>query len=587
MKARSGRSEAVPRAAKPASRLPWAAFALAVVLPLVHTAFLRGAPTFDVPIIDSAEYVDAAREELSGHSDRSVYFHSPFYSWFLAAVFELFGFRYGLVRVVQAFLNGLTCMVLFALARRVFSSRVATVAAFAWALYAPVIFFSAEILNVSWILLWTTAALYSVVRAAESRSHLSWLLAGGVTGLAAITRADILPFAAVAAFLAWYEQGGGAEPSGRGGRHALVFALGVAVPLLVVGARNDLVAGRFVLLPANAGINFYIGNNPDYRNTIGIRPGVPYEHLKAMPQRAGVAPSTADPAHSAYFYAEAFRYMTSDLRGYLGCLVYKLRILISGLELPETFDVYTTRSSSPLLAVLAFRVGSFGFPFGLFLPLAAWAAWAYRGQARHLRWLGALLVSMMIPLLGYWSSSRYRMAIVPVVVLWAAAGGVALFDLHRRREHKALGIAVAAIVGTSIVCNLPYDHFSRGHRFDAEAYGFAGARLVRQGQPDRGQGLLRKAVELDPGRVEFVSALGYTLLESGRADEAIVHLKAAVALAPELAPAWNNLGTAQANHGEIEAAIESFSRSLRLDPGQDYVRRNLEDLQALRARHSN
>jgi tetratricopeptide (TPR) repeat protein len=538
-----------------------AAIVLAVALPLVHIAFLTATPTFDVPIIDSADYVDAAG------AGEGIYFHSPLYSWFLA----LAGVHLGLVRVLQALLNGLTCAVLYALGRRVFSPRVATVAAFAWALYAPVIFFTGEILNVSWVLLLDAAALYLIVRAAEKRSLGSWLLAGGVTGLAAITRADVLPFAVLATALVWREQ--------RSAR-ALLFAAGVAFPLLVVGARNHIVSGHFVMLPANSGINFYIGNNPDYRQTIGIRPGLPYESLKNRPRREGVAPDPRDPGDSRYFYAQALRYITGDPEGYLGGLLYKLRILVSGIELPETFDLYTVRRVSPVLAALAFRWGGFGFPWGVVLPLALWGAWAQREHTRHARWLLAMAAAMAVPLLGYWSSSRYRMAIVPLLILWAAGGLVALYDLYRAPDRRRLGMALATVVALIALCGWPYDHFSRGHRFDAEMYGFAGLRLVRQGQPERGLALLERAVELDPGRVEFRSGLGYLLAEAGRIEEGLTHLEAAARLAPDVAPLWSNLGTALANRGDIDGAIRAFSRSLSLDSGQPYVQESLRQLQA-------
>jgi lipoprotein NlpI len=66
----------------------------------------------------------------------------------------------------------------------------------------------------------------------------------------------------------------------------------------------------------------------------------------------------------------------------------------------------------------------------------------------------------------------------------------------------------------------------------------------------------------------------------------MVHLQAAVALAPDLAPAWNNLGIAQAGRGELEAAIRSFTRSLDLDPQQPYVQKSLDELRARDPRHS-
>jgi Flp pilus assembly protein TadD len=90
-------------------------------------------------------------------------------------------------------------------------------------------------------------------------------------------------------------------------------------------------------------------------------------------------------------------------------------------------------------------------------------------------------------------------------------------------------------------------------------------------------------VALDPARVEFRSGLGHVLVEGGRTDEGITHLKAAVAIDPGLAAAWNNLGLAYARQGDLEAAAQSLTTSLALDPDQPYARENLLRLQEMRA----
>ena len=92
------------------------------------------------------------------------------------------------------------------------------------------------------IFLWMT--LYRIIRASEKPTAGAWLGAGLVTGLAAITRADILGFAVVVSLLAAL---GHREDAGRvyAWRSSLAFAVGVLAPLLLVGARNETMAGRF------------------------------------------------------------------------------------------------------------------------------------------------------------------------------------------------------------------------------------------------------------------------------------------------------------------------------------------------------
>jgi len=38
------------------------------------------------------------------------------------------------------------------------------------------------------------------------------------------------------------------------------------------------------------------------------------------------------PANSPYFYDKAVKFMRSDPKGYLGCVFFKIRTLLSGIE---------------------------------------------------------------------------------------------------------------------------------------------------------------------------------------------------------------------------------------------------------------
>jgi tetratricopeptide (TPR) repeat protein len=557
------------------------AVVLAVVVPMLHLYFNRDNPTFETPIIDSAEYIDFAKEALLPRPASMAYFHSPLYSWFIALLFSLFGFQYTLIRLTQPFLNALTCLTLYALGYRLFSRRVAEIAAFGWVFYAPVIFFTGEILNVPWILLLNTLALYLVIRAWPRPAPGAWLLAGAVTGLAAITRADILVFAYLIGALLLYESWRASELGRVGWKKATAFAVGVAAPLIVVGIRNYRVCDQFVMLPVNSGINFYLGNNPDYKKTIAIRPGVPYEAVKNMPQAEGVPADPRQPANSPYFYDKAFKFMRSDPKGYLGCVFFKIRTLLSGIELPETFDLYTYRAYSPVLYLLSWRIGGFAFPFGVLLPLAALGAWSERRRIWETRWLWIFLASMVVPLIGYWNSSRYRMALVPGLMLFGAAAIVRLLALYRSHAQRELVRSIGVAVALAVVFNWPYEHFTLHHRFDAEMYGFAGMRQIRLGDKDRALPLLQHAVELDPQSVEIQAGIGYLLMESDRPQDGIPHLETAVHLHPEHAYAWNNLGIAYGKLGRLVDAKHAFDQAIRLDPNLTQAQDNMKQVQQL------
>ena len=98
-----------------------------------------------------------------------------------------------------------------------------------------------------------------------------WLAAGLVLGLGALAVASMLLLAPVA--LWWLRR------TSRTWRAPLLFLLGCTLAIAPVTLRNGLVSGDWVLISRDAGLNFYIGNNPQYERTTAIHPSRARERL--------------------------------------------------------------------------------------------------------------------------------------------------------------------------------------------------------------------------------------------------------------------------------------------------------------------
>jgi tetratricopeptide (TPR) repeat protein len=553
---------------------------LAVLLPLLHGIGMARSPAFVVPIIDAQEYVRTALRMLEPtYVQTEPFYHSPLYPWFLRAVFGMFGLSLAPVRLVQALLNGLIGLLVYHLGRRAFGRPSALVAAFLWACWGPAVFYAGEILNVTLLLFLQALTVYLVMAAWRSPSVWRWGLAGLAAGAAAITRPDILPFAVLAAgacllraAVPWWSEH---LRSGRAGAAAAALCAGVAAPLIIVGAVNHRATGRFLMLPVNSGLNFYIGNNPDARTTIGIRPGAPWDELNARPVRDGVPQDPHDPANNAYFYRRAFEFIRRNPVAWLDILWYKVRTLIGGYELPETFDLYVNRRFSPVLAVLVWRTGMFAFPWGVFLPLAAVTVWRARRSLTPPAGLLLLFAgSVLVPLLGFWNSSRYRMPLVIPIVVFAGAGLVELSRQWREDRRRFARTAAAVLVGV-VICALPYRHFSTAHNFLAEIHAFAGMAALDEGRIKQGIALLDRALALEPGSMDVRANRAWAAERAGDLADAISRYEALLREHPGAAKVRNNLAFAYSKAGRDDLALEQYREAVRLDPAYPDARYNL------------
>jgi tetratricopeptide (TPR) repeat protein len=94
-----------------------------------------------------------------------------------------------------------------------------------------------------------------------------------------------------------------------------------------------------------------------------------------------------------------------------------------------------------------------------------------------------------------------------------------------------------------------------------------GLLMAQAGQTARGIGLVRSALDIDPGRFLAHRDLGNLLLQSGSFAEALASYDRALALKPDVAEILNNRGTALRMLDRPHDALASHDRAINLEPG--------------------
>ncbi len=188
---------------------------------------------------------------------------TPIYPLILAGILKLFG-----PYTIQAFLaaaslnvlfSALTCLPLYAAARRMFGTGVAAGATWLWAIFPNAILLPYESLfDASLSALLATTLLWLTLVVSESPTIRNWAAYGTVWGLALMTNASLI---ALLPFLyGWAEYKAHATPGFTFKRPALAAALALlcCAPWTI---RNYLVFHEFVPLRSVAGLALWLGNN--------------------------------------------------------------------------------------------------------------------------------------------------------------------------------------------------------------------------------------------------------------------------------------------------------------------------------------
>jgi tetratricopeptide (TPR) repeat protein len=92
--------------------------------------------------------------------------------------------------------------------------------------------------------------------------------------------------------------------------------------------------------------------------------------------------------------------------------------------------------------------------------------------------------------------------------------------------------------------------------------------LSDSGRHAEALGVLQKALQKDPKNAHGFETLGMVELRLQRPQQAVEHLRQALAIKDDLPIAWNTLGVALYQIEGPAAAVEAWQRSVTLDPKQ-------------------
>ena len=505
--------------------------AIALFVRLIYLWQIKSIPLFEAPIIDASMYDKSAMQILGSVTAKKAFYQAPLYSYFLALIYKIFGHNYLVPRLFQSLIGAVNCVMVMLVGERLFGRREGLLAGCIAALYGPLIYFEGELLRPVLIIFLVLLMILCILHWSESRP--TWAaVAGLITGLSVITRENILIVVPVVIIYFWF------SAKHRRWYAPALFLLLMVIPIIPVTVSNYKKSGDFVPVSTQGAMNFYIGNSAESDRLTALQPGIEWNKMAFAPREelgGDVKPSE----FQWWFMKRALQDISTAPSVWIGKLAKKLYLVFYGEELTPNSDINLYREYSWLLRTLIFKCGPFIIPFGLLFPLFVLGVSSQKADRGKWLLIG-YIVSYSLSVALFHVRARYRLAIVPAMIPFAASGIFFLSNQIRMRDMKKVALCFFIVTFSAALVNVPWANVSFAKRFPTNY--FLGLALAKKGSYELALEQFEKQLKKDPHYPELRHSYGLALIRLGKVGEGLEQITIARDLAPDYAPIRTDLG---------------------------------------------
>ena len=256
-------------------------------------------------------------------------------------------------------------------------------------------------------------------------------------------------------------------------------------------------------------------------------------------------------------------YAKNNPMDYCRGLIYKTFQFFSSREIPRNVDIYTLRKHSVMLSALVWKSGSFGFPFGFILPFALLGLVCQWKKMPFL--LKAFLIVYPLSVILVFVSARYRVPVIPILAVCAAAGIESFISALRKRKYSTMILMLALFLPLIALSYLYPSWPQEQTNYEAEMHCVLGIQKMEQGHNSIALEHFEKAIEIDPDYKTACSLAGLALSKNKQFDRAYEYHRKVLQLDPDCAKGYNYLGLSLALAGRYEEAIENYRKATQID----------------------
>ena len=371
--------------------------------------------------------------------------------------------------------------------------------------------------------------------------------------------ATVLTFVLAAAAFVWLDTRWQYSPAQRI-RWSLTFLAGVALVILPVTVRNAVIGGDAVPISSNAGVNFWVGNNQDYDGAVNIRPGWEWDDLLARPRMEANLQRPSD--KSDFFMEESWNYIRAHPVDYAVLLARKAFLLWHGEEIGRNQSIYFWRNYSPILATTLWK-WIITFPFGLVGPLALLGlilAVRNRGFTLPIVFVAVYAFSIV----AFFITARYRIPLIPLLLVYAAYGGYSLVQSLRRETRLTAALYAGALVLLVAISNYGVTRMDMAG--DPLIHFIIATAHSEERDLDRARAAYEQAVKQDSTYWEAWFNLGSIVAIQRDVPRSVTIFERVLEALPDRVIAWVSLARSRRMLGDRAGALRAYESGLAADP---------------------
>jgi hypothetical protein len=541
-------------------------FAAVFLVRLIVLIRLPSSPLFLPTGSDMHFYDEWAKQILHGHwTDHQAFYGQPLYPFLIALLYRLFGYGPFVPGFFQTCLDAGTAVLIYKITVRAIddssdkrgkaANTAGIAAAAAWCFFLPAQAYSAILMPTAgavfifWFLVW------QIVRTGSAPSRWRCFVCGLLIGFTAMGVAAILfliPLFVGAIFIRRTQLRLGA----KGVALVLLFA-GVFVGTSPCWLHNYFVARDSVFLSAHSGINLWLGNNPaatGYPRFPNLHAGQGEMLRDSIEQAETAAGRPLKRSEvSRYWSSKARDYISANPGAWLKLLARKIGNFWNAFEYDDLGVIAILREHGVVFPGLRFALVAV---FGLSGAVFSWRTFPTS------RWIAAAIGLQLLAILPVFVTERYRLAVVPGLLVLAALGLERLWNRCASGNYGGAALQLGLVALSAWFVTIPRHDRSLWALEDYDS----GRLALETNELTAAENHLQRARALVPDNPEIILAIGNLRLAQSDRAEAIVLYEAVLRLDSRHKSALNNLGVIALEDQRFADAKEYFRRALEQQP---------------------